>query len=60
MPTPRITIDELPEQTEPEPTNLIVVQDSGISKKMSISVFATQVDLDALAARVAALEAPTP
>ena len=44
MPTPRVTIDELPEELTPGPTNLLVVQDAGTTKKMT---FAT---LQALAA----------
>jgi hypothetical protein len=58
MPTPRVTIDALPEQAVPEPTNLIVVQDAGVSKKMSVGLLATKAELDALAARVTALETP--
>lgn len=35
MATPRVTIDELPEQTTLEDTNYFVIQDSGVSKKAS-------------------------
>ena len=41
MPPPRVTIDELPEQGTPEDANLIVVQDSGVTKKMSIATLKT-------------------
>lgn len=41
MPPPRVTIDELPEQTVVEDTNLIVVQDTGVTKKMSIATLKT-------------------
>lgn len=37
MPTPRVTIDQLPEQTIAEDTNLFVIQDGVDSKKMSIA-----------------------
>jgi hypothetical protein len=36
MATPRVTIDALPEQATPEDTNYIVIQDAGVTKKMSL------------------------
>ena len=36
MPTPRTTIDLLPEQVAAEPSNYIIVQDDDVTKKMSI------------------------
>ena len=37
MATPRVTIDQLPEQAAAEDTNYVIVQDEGITKKMSMA-----------------------
>lgn len=37
MPTPRVTIDQLPEQAVPEDDNLLIVHDAGITKKLAVS-----------------------
>lgn len=37
MATPRVTIDELPEQVTVEDTNLLIIQDSGVTKKMTVA-----------------------
>ena len=37
MATPRVTIDDLPEQAAAEDTNYVIVQDEGITKKMSMA-----------------------
>jgi len=37
MATPRVTIDQLPEQAAAEDTNYVIVQDDGITKKMSMA-----------------------
>lgn len=37
MPTPRVTIDQLPEQGVLEDTNLFIIQDDGVSKKASVA-----------------------
>lgn len=37
MAPPRKTIDELPEQGTAETTNYVIVQDSGVTKKMSVA-----------------------
>lgn len=37
MATPRVTIDQLPEQAAAEDTNFVIVQDEGITKKMSMA-----------------------
>ena len=42
MATPRVTIDQLPEQAIPEDANYFVIQDSGVSKKMSWATIKTQ------------------
>lgn len=42
MATPRVTIDQLPEQATPEDTNYFVVQDAGVSKKMSWATIKAQ------------------
>jgi len=41
MATPRVTIDQLPEQALPEDTNFLVIQDEGTSKKMSVATLRT-------------------
>jgi hypothetical protein len=41
MATPRATIDQLPEQALPEDANFVVVQDAGVTKKMSIATLKT-------------------
>ena len=41
MPTPRVTIDALPEQATPEDGNFLVVQDDDTTKKMSIATLKT-------------------
>ena len=41
MATPRITIDELPDHTTPDDSDLLVVQDAGVSKKMTLAVLRT-------------------
>jgi predicted transcriptional regulator len=40
MPAPRVTIPELPETTVLPPTGMIVVEDAGITKKMSAGLIA--------------------
>jgi hypothetical protein len=37
MATPRVTIDELPEQTSPVDANMLVIQDAGVTKRMSVA-----------------------
>ena len=41
MATPRITIDELPEHVTPDDSDLLVVQDAGVSKKMTLATLRT-------------------
>lgn len=36
MATPRVTIDQLPIQAAPEDTNEIIIQDSGVTKRLSL------------------------
>ena len=38
MATPRVTIDQLPIQAAPEDTNEIVVQDAGVTKRLTLGV----------------------
>ena len=59
MATPRVTIDALPEQTVPEDTNLLVIQDSGVTKKMCSSrCWQPKLSSMRSLARVTALETP--
>lgn len=41
MPAPRTTIDDLPEQTVIEDSNYFIVQDEGVTKKMSMATMRT-------------------
>ena len=41
MATPRVTIDELPESISPSDGDVLVVQDSGITKKMTVATLKT-------------------
>ena len=52
MPTPRVTIDQLPEQAAPEDANLLVVHDGDTTKKMSIATLKT-IETAGLAAHIA-------
>lgn len=52
MATPRVTIDELPEHLTPVDADLLVVQNAGVSKKMSIDTLKT-LSSDALTAHLA-------
>lgn len=42
MATPRVTIDQLPEQAAPEDDNLLVVHDAGVTKKMTLATLKQQ------------------
>src|SRR5262245_61285892 len=48
---PRVTIDDLPEQATPEQTNYLIIQDDGVTKKMSIDSL-MQIASDPLAAHL--------
>lgn len=37
MAAPRVTIDQLPEKTVPAPTDLLVIQDAAVTKKMTMA-----------------------
>ncbi|HEX5015991.1 MAG TPA: hypothetical protein VFX15_00220 [Actinomycetes bacterium] len=41
MPAPRTTIDDLPEQTVIEDGNYFIIQDDGVTKKMSMATLRT-------------------
>lgn len=41
MPAPRVTINDLPDQAAVEDTNLLVVQDGTVTKKMAVSLLTT-------------------
>ena len=51
MATPRVTIDQLPEQTALEDSNMLIVQDSGVTKKLPASTLRA-ITSDALTAHI--------
>jgi hypothetical protein len=53
MPTPRLTITELPEQTEVDMANNLIVDDAGTTKKMTVETLIGDLGSEALDAHIA-------